>query len=145
MTFEPVHPIFWDFSDGDPWVLRYLRRYAGRVRKVLKGIWKERIDQLGWMLACAEPGPNDPLKLNTLAFIRNELHNLVGKGCADAWPLMLEVGPSFGFPALTQRHRICPSFLPLLHPLHPKLHGVRRRQRVCARPTAAGADAGQGL
>ena len=91
MTFEPVHPIFWDFSDGDPWVLRYLRRYAGRVRKVLKGIWKERIDQLGWMLACAEPGPNDPLKLNTLAFIRNELHNLVGKGCADAWPLMLEV------------------------------------------------------
>ena len=91
MTFEPVHPIFWDFSDGDPWVLRYLRRYAGRVRKVLKGIWKERIDQLGWMLACAEPGPNDPLKLNTLAFIRNELHNLVGKGCADAWPLVLEV------------------------------------------------------
>jgi len=91
MTFEPVHPIFWDFSDGDPWVLRYLRRYAGRVRKVLKGIWKERIDQLGWMLACAEPGPSDPLKLNTLAFIRNELHNLVGKGCADAWPLMLEV------------------------------------------------------
>jgi len=91
MTFEPVHPIFWDFSDGDPWVLRYLRRYAGRVRKVLKGIWKERIDQLGWMLASAEPGPNDPLKLNTLAFIRNELHNLVGKGCADAWPLMLEV------------------------------------------------------
>jgi len=81
MTFEPVHP----------WVLRYLRRYAGRVRKVLKGIWKERIDQLGWMLASAEPGPNDPLKLNTLAFIRNELHNLVGKGCADAWPLMLEV------------------------------------------------------
>ena len=91
MTFEPVHPIFWDFSDGDPWVLRYLRRYAGRVRKVLKGIWKERIDQLGWMLASAEPGPNDPLKLNTLAFIRNELHNLVGKGCADSWPLMLEV------------------------------------------------------
>ena len=91
MTFEPVHPIFWDFSDGDPWVLRYLRRYAGRVRKMLKGIWKERIDQLGWMLACAEPGPNDPLKLNTLAFIRNKLHDLVGKGCADAWPLMLEV------------------------------------------------------
>ena len=91
MTFEPVHPIFWDFSDGDPWVLRYLRRYAGRVRKMLKRIWRERIDQLGWMLACAEPGPNDPLKLNTLAFIRNELHNLVGKGCADAWPLMLEV------------------------------------------------------
>ena len=91
MTFEPVHPIFWDFSDGDPWVLRYLRRYAGRVRKMLKRIWRERIDQLGWMLASAEPGPNDPLKLNTLAFIRNELHNLVGKGCADAWPLMLEV------------------------------------------------------
>ena len=91
MTFEPVHPIFWDFSDGDPWVLRYLRRYAGRVRKMLKRMWRERIDQLGWMLAWAEPGPNDPLKLNTLAFIRNELHNLVGKGCADAWPLMLEV------------------------------------------------------
>ena len=91
MTFEPVHPIFWDFSDGDPWVLRYLRRYAGRVRKMLKRIWRERIDQLGWMLASAEPGPNDPLKLNTLAFIRNELHNLVGKGCADAWPLVLEV------------------------------------------------------
>ena len=91
MTFEPVHPIFWDFSDGDPWVLRYLRSYARRVRKMLKRIWSERIDQLGWMLACAEPGPNDPLKLNTLAFIRNELHNLVGKGCADAWPLMLEV------------------------------------------------------
>ena len=60
MTFEPVHPIFWDFSDGDPWVLRYLRRYARRVRKMLKRIWSERIDQLGWMLAWAEPGPNDP-------------------------------------------------------------------------------------
>src|SRR5262249_7974868 len=53
--------------------------------------------------------------------------------------------PSFGFPALTQRHRICPRFLPLFHPLHPKLHGVRRRQRVCVCPTAGRADAGQGL
>src|SRR5215831_2142707 len=44
---------------------------------------------------------------------------------------------------LVTAHRVGPGFLPLLRPLHPKLHGVHR-QRACVRPTAGRADAGQG-
>src|SRR5262245_28493249 len=45
---------------------------------------------------------------------------------------------------LVAAHGVNPGFLPLLRPLHPKLHGVRR-QCACVRPTAGRADAGQGL
>src|SRR5262249_46068370 len=114
-------------TKADPWVIGLRRRRPAMGRAIAVSGIKPVIDKIfpfDEAQAAYRPWPRERILAKSLSASSEQV-------------LIPDAGRArnrrrHGSRRLVAAYRVGPGFLPLLRPLHPKLHGVRRRQRVCA-------------